>query len=37
VFSTRIAYIVKQGRRHMLQVADADGFNPQTIVTPTSR
>ena len=33
VFSTRIAYIVKQGRRHMLQVADADGFNPQTIVT----
>jgi TolB protein len=33
VFSTRIAYIVKQGRRHMLQVADADGFNPLTIVT----
>jgi TolB protein len=33
VFSTRIAYIVKQGRRHMLQVADADGFNPQTIVS----
>ncbi|MBK8742131.1 MAG: Tol-Pal system protein TolB [Betaproteobacteria bacterium] len=32
VFSTRIAYIVKQGRRHMLQVADADGYNPQTIV-----
>lgn len=32
VFSTRIAYIVKQGRRHMLQVADADGFAPQTIV-----
>jgi TolB protein len=33
VFSTRIAYIVKQGRRHMLQIADADGFNPQTITT----
>jgi TolB protein len=33
VFSTRIAYIVKQGRRHMLQVADADGYNPQTIVS----
>jgi TolB protein len=33
VFSTRIAYIVKQGRRHMLQVADADGYGPQTIVT----
>jgi len=32
VFSTRIAYIVKQGRRHMLQVADADGYGPQTIV-----
>ncbi|MEO7762126.1 MAG: Tol-Pal system beta propeller repeat protein TolB [Casimicrobiaceae bacterium] len=33
VFSTRIAYIVKQGRRFMLQVADADGYAPQTIVT----
>jgi len=32
VFSTRIAYIVKQGRRHILQVADADGYNPLTIV-----
>lgn len=32
VFSTKIAYIVKQGRRHMLQIADADGYNPQTIV-----
>lgn len=32
VFSTRIAYIVKNGRRHLLQVADADGYNPQTIV-----
>jgi TolB protein len=26
VFSTRIAYVVKQGRRFELQVADADGF-----------
>jgi len=33
VFSTRIAYIAKQGSRYQLQVADADGFNPQTIVT----
>jgi len=32
VFSTRIAYIVKQGRRHMLQIADADGYNPQSVV-----
>ncbi len=33
VFSTRIAYITKQGPRYQLQVADADGFGPQTIVT----
>jgi TolB protein len=33
VFSTRIAYITKQGTRFQIQVADADGFNPQTIVT----
>ncbi len=32
VFSTRIAYITKQGSRFQLQVADADGFDPQTIV-----
>ena len=32
VFSTKIAYIVKQGRKHLLQIADADGYNPQTIV-----
>jgi TolB protein len=30
VFSTRIAYIVKQGPRFQLQIADADGANPQT-------
>jgi TolB protein len=33
VFSTRIAYVVRQGKRYELQVADADGFNPQTVVT----
>ena len=33
VFSTRIAYIAKQGARYQLNVAEADGFNPQTIVT----
>jgi len=32
VFSTRIAYIAKVGKRFELQVADADGANPQTIV-----
>ncbi|MFN3984871.1 MAG: Tol-Pal system beta propeller repeat protein TolB [Rhodocyclaceae bacterium] len=29
-FSTRIAYVVKSGQRYELQVADADGENPQT-------
>jgi TolB protein len=32
VFGTRIAYIVKSGKRYELQVADADGFNPQTVM-----
>jgi TolB protein len=32
VFSTRIAYIVKTGKRYELQVADADGYDPQTVV-----
>ena len=32
VFSTRIAYITKQGNRFELIVADADGGNPQAIV-----
>ncbi|MDQ2917258.1 MAG: Tol-Pal system beta propeller repeat protein TolB [Casimicrobiaceae bacterium] len=32
VFSTRIAYITKQGPRFQLLVADADGFGPQSIV-----
>lgn len=30
VFSTRIAYVVKQGSRHELQIADADGVGAQT-------
>jgi TolB protein len=33
VFSTRIAYITKAGQRFTLQVADADGHDPQTIVS----
>jgi TolB protein len=32
VFSTRIAYITKQGPRYELIVADADGGNPQAVV-----
>ncbi len=31
VFSTRIAYITKQGTRYELIVADADGANPQSV------
>lgn len=30
IFATRIAYVVKQGARYLLQVADADGQNAQT-------
>jgi len=32
VFSTRITYVVKRGPRYELQVADADGFNAQTVL-----
>ena len=32
VFSTRIAYVTKQGGRFELQVADADGVGPQTVL-----
>jgi TolB protein len=35
VFSTRIAYIVKQGPRYELRVADADGQNAQSILIST--
>src|SRR3954451_4833136 len=30
-FSTKIAYVAKRGTRYELQVADADGFNPQSV------
>ena len=33
VFSTRIAYVAKQGARYQLFVADADGYNPQSVVS----
>jgi TolB protein len=32
VFSTKIAFVVRHGRQHQLQVADADGFNAKVIV-----
>ncbi len=32
VFGTRIAYIVKSGKHHELQVADADGYGAQTVL-----
>ncbi len=32
VFSTKIAYILKRGKRYELQVADADGYGPQTVL-----
>ena len=31
-FSTRIAYVLKRGSQYELQVADADGFNPQGVL-----
>lgn len=33
VFSTHIAYVVKTAGRYVLQIADADGMNPQTALT----
>ena len=33
VFSTRIAYVEKNGRRYDLKVADADGYDPQSILS----
>ena len=33
VFSTQIAYVLKRGPRFELQVADADGFNPQSVLS----
>src|SRR5215813_718914 len=32
VFATRIVYVVKQGKRFELQVADADGYGAQTVL-----
>ncbi len=32
VFSTKITYVVKRNGRYELQVADADGFNAQTVL-----
>jgi len=32
VFSTRITYVVMRGTRWELQVSDADGFSPQTVL-----
>jgi TolB protein len=32
VFSTRIVYVVKQGTRFELQVADSDGYGAQTVL-----
>jgi len=31
-FATRVTYVVKRGSRFELQVADADGFGPQTVL-----
>jgi TolB protein len=33
VFATRITYIVKRGKRFELQIADADGYGPQTVLS----
>ncbi|SFP51764.1 TolB protein [Nitrosomonas cryotolerans] len=35
VFSTRIAYVMKQGQKYALQVADADGHNAQSVIEYT--
>jgi TolB protein len=35
VFATRITYIVKRGKTFELQVADADGYGPQTVASST--
>ncbi len=32
VFSTKIAYVLKRGTRYELQVADADGYNAQSVL-----
>lgn len=32
VFATRVAYVVKQGKRYELQVSDSDGYGAQTVL-----
>lgn len=32
VFSTKVAYVLKRGKRYELQVADADGYNAQSVL-----
>ncbi len=38
IFSTRIAYVLVEGdglnKKYLLEVADADGFNPRPIMIP---
>ena len=33
VFSTRIAYVIKNGKKYELKVADADGVNEKSVIT----
>ena len=35
VFSTRIAYVIKRGKKYALKIADADGFNARTAIEYT--
>jgi TolB protein len=35
VFSTHIAYVMKQGNKYALQVADSDGFNARSVIEYT--
>lgn len=35
VFSTRIAFVLKQGNKYALQIADSDGFNAQSVIEYT--
>ncbi|MCB1984364.1 MAG: Tol-Pal system protein TolB [Burkholderiales bacterium] len=35
VFSTRIAYVLKQGNKYALQIADSDGYNEHSIIEYT--
>ncbi len=35
VFSTRIAFVVKEGSKYALQIADSDGYNAQSVIEYT--